>query len=196
MQSSALGVRKSNVSCPTPSSWHKRTSSMTSPVDAISAPLERLDAPSSKPMSVKWERPLERYGYLARIAPFALGELAQIGEMQRDEPRRLPSRMPGVPVLDRAANGAARMSADPDGDMPVPERLRLEPNPVEGVMLAVKTRLFVLPKRSENPQILVRDRASMLIRRAQRLEFLLQPADPDAANRAPARSRRPAWRTF
>ena len=106
--------------------------------------------------------------------------------MLRHVVRRLSRGMPRVAVFGRPSQGAAGMAAHPYGDVRRLERLRVHLDAVEFVEPAVELGLVLRPKQLEYLEILVGDRASVLMRGSQRVELLLPPTDAHAAHRSAA----------
>src|SRR5262249_62253875 len=81
--------------------------------------------------------------------------------------------MPGIAQSHGAANGAPAVAADPEGDVWLLSRLRLEGDILEARIPPVKCRLVLCPKRFDGGEVFVADRATVLERHAKGLELLL-----------------------
>src|SRR5262249_26555970 len=107
---------------------------------------------------------------------------AALEALQRVEPvpRVGADRIPGVAEPGGAPHRRPAFAADPDRH-PLLHRARLEEDVGEVGVFAVEARVLVAPQLAADGDGLVGDGAALLERLgADRLEFLLAPADADA----------------
>ena len=78
------------------------------------------------------------------------------------------------------------MAPNPDRDPWLLDRLGLELDSVDAVVLAVELRVRLAPERLHDSQELVGHRAALVVVQSQDLELFLQPAHSHAANDAAA----------
>src|SRR5262249_6590270 len=95
--------------------------------------------------------------------------------------------MPGIAKGHGAANGALAVAADPEWDVRLLRRLRLEGDILETRIPPVKCRLVLRPERFDGGQVVVAERPPLLERHAKGLDLLLHPAHRHARCDTPAR---------